>query len=455
VPPRFAYWTILAGGLPTAFRAADREELLPTFQRLREKHPDAEMKWFARGKLWNSPEEARHAFDREASRPRARVDGDRSRFRGPSGPRNGAESGGREGERRGRDWRPGGEHRDPRQKFADAKKARNLEQRKQRFERKHRADADRPRERTGNPSARHEDGGRTPPPHGDRRFSPEPRGSKGGWRDRPRQSDRETRGGFGPRQDQRKPDWRDRPRDSGGATFRPRGEDAPRENRDTRKPDWRDKPRGEGGFRARDSAKPDWRDKPRDASGGRPRDAGKPDWRNKPGGAGGFRARDSAKPDWRGKPRDASGGRPRDAGTRDWRDRPPQSDGPKNRDAFGSRPGGSDREWRNKPGGDRRRFNERPGVSGDRNRHPEPRGDAAPRGAASVGKRPFERPGFERSHREGTEEPRPPKRPRSPSREPRPSENPAPTPPPRPSEPSIAPPGPPERGSTKRPRRWP
>ena len=32
---------------------------MPTFQRLKEKHPDAEMKWFARGKLWDSPEAAR------------------------------------------------------------------------------------------------------------------------------------------------------------------------------------------------------------------------------------------------------------------------------------------------------------------------------------------------------------------------------------------------------------
>ena len=58
MPPRFAYWTILAGGLPTAFRAAEREELLPTFRRLQQKHPDAEMRWFARGKLWASPAEA-------------------------------------------------------------------------------------------------------------------------------------------------------------------------------------------------------------------------------------------------------------------------------------------------------------------------------------------------------------------------------------------------------------
>ena len=86
MPPRYSYWTILAGGLPTAFRAAEREELLPTFNRIREKHPDAEMKWFARGRLWQSPDEA------QADLQRARI-------------------------RRNRDWRPGGDHRDPRQTF--------------------------------------------------------------------------------------------------------------------------------------------------------------------------------------------------------------------------------------------------------------------------------------------------------------------------------------------------
>jgi hypothetical protein len=86
MPPRYSYWTILAGGLPTAFRAAERADLLPTFNRIREKHPDAEMKWFARGRLWESPEESL------ADLQRARV-------------------------RRDRDWRPGGDHRDPRQAF--------------------------------------------------------------------------------------------------------------------------------------------------------------------------------------------------------------------------------------------------------------------------------------------------------------------------------------------------
>ena len=73
MPPRFAYWTILVGGLPTAFRAAEREEIEPTFRRLQQKHPDAEMRWFARGKLWASPAEASEALSRqkaEGTRPK-------------------------------------------------------------------------------------------------------------------------------------------------------------------------------------------------------------------------------------------------------------------------------------------------------------------------------------------------------------------------------------------------
>jgi len=111
MPPRYAYWTILAGGLPTAFRAADRDELLPTFKRIHEKHPDAEMKYFARGKLWTSPDEARQAAARRREMRTSRP---------PRGP----------------DWRPGGDHRDPRQTFGDAKKTRNLRWRKQRSERR-------------------------------------------------------------------------------------------------------------------------------------------------------------------------------------------------------------------------------------------------------------------------------------------------------------------------------
>ena len=137
MPPRYAYWTIIAGGLPTAFRAADRDELLPTFQRIKEKHPDAQMKYFARGKLWESQDAARAADNRSARPYPDRKGSDRrgapegkgtpDRRSGPSGAPQ---------EKRGRDWRPGGEHRDPRQKFIDAKKQRNASVRKDRWQRK-------------------------------------------------------------------------------------------------------------------------------------------------------------------------------------------------------------------------------------------------------------------------------------------------------------------------------
>ncbi|MGH9176440.1 MAG: hypothetical protein ACRD1H_18870, partial [Vicinamibacterales bacterium] len=61
MPPRHAYWTILVDDQPTAFRAHDPEELRPTLNRLREKHPSAVMKWFERGKLWESRDAAREA----------------------------------------------------------------------------------------------------------------------------------------------------------------------------------------------------------------------------------------------------------------------------------------------------------------------------------------------------------------------------------------------------------
>jgi hypothetical protein len=87
MPPRYAYWTILIDGKPTAFRAREQAELLPTLQQLRRKNPDVAMKWFARGRLWDNPEQAQWAGKHQ------------------------------EREKRGRDWRPGGQHRDPRAKF--------------------------------------------------------------------------------------------------------------------------------------------------------------------------------------------------------------------------------------------------------------------------------------------------------------------------------------------------
>jgi hypothetical protein len=90
MPPRYAYWTILIDNQPTAFRARDREELLPTFAQLQRRNPQVVMRWFANGRLWDSPEQAQWAR-RHASRPQ---------------------------ERRSRDWRPGGAHKDPKARFA-------------------------------------------------------------------------------------------------------------------------------------------------------------------------------------------------------------------------------------------------------------------------------------------------------------------------------------------------
>jgi hypothetical protein len=94
MPPRFTYWTIILDGKPTAFRSAERDQLLPTLKQLQSKNPAAVLKWFAHGRLWESPEEVWQVKlkAREAAREATE-------------------------ERRSRSWRPGGEHKDPREKF--------------------------------------------------------------------------------------------------------------------------------------------------------------------------------------------------------------------------------------------------------------------------------------------------------------------------------------------------
>lgn len=94
MPPRHHYWTIILEGKPTAFRAHTQDELVPTLRQLQARHPDAVLKWFARGRLWESQEEERAAM---LARRRPKVS--------PAA------------DRRARDWRPGGEHKDPRDRF--------------------------------------------------------------------------------------------------------------------------------------------------------------------------------------------------------------------------------------------------------------------------------------------------------------------------------------------------
>jgi hypothetical protein len=168
MPPRHAYWTIIVDDQPTSFRAHDVEELLPTFNRLREKHPTAQLKWFERGQLFET---------REAARQQGYGQGER-RWEGP---------------RPGKDWRPGGEHRDPRQKYKDAKKAkwdRYKQNLRSRWEEKQQRSDDLPPPQP--------DRGEHTPPHGDPirpklkpRRDADWKGGKGGprqeWRDRPRE----------------------------------------------------------------------------------------------------------------------------------------------------------------------------------------------------------------------------------------------------------------------------
>ena len=86
MPPRYAYWTILIDNQGTAFRAHQKDELLPTLTQLRRTNKDVVLKWFARGRIWESPEAE------IAAREKRR-------------------------EKRAGDWRPGGTHEDPRKRW--------------------------------------------------------------------------------------------------------------------------------------------------------------------------------------------------------------------------------------------------------------------------------------------------------------------------------------------------
>ena len=95
MPPRYAFWTILIDQKPTAFRAREQSELLPTVAQLRRTNKDVLLKWFARGRLWDSPEQEREAQQTPAPAM----------------------------ERRPKEWRPGGSHKDPRARFKNKKRA--------------------------------------------------------------------------------------------------------------------------------------------------------------------------------------------------------------------------------------------------------------------------------------------------------------------------------------------
>jgi hypothetical protein len=96
---KHSFWIIVDGAVPTAFRARVADELMPTLKQLQRKQPSVALKWFERGRFWDSPEaaEAELAARNQATR------------------------------NRGKDWRPGGDHKDPRARFKlprDVKRAR-------------------------------------------------------------------------------------------------------------------------------------------------------------------------------------------------------------------------------------------------------------------------------------------------------------------------------------------
>ncbi len=217
MPPRHAYWTILIGDLPTAFRAREREELLPTFERLRAKQPDAVLKWFERGRLWASPQEARGPAPSPAGRP----------------------------ERRGKEWRPGGAHRDPRDRF---KKPKTPGDRGRDDRRAQGPPTDRPRDDRPRDERPREERGKDAPrrpwqPRADPRAArPKPDQARGDkpWQAKPpggRPADR----GWRPKPPSDRGDKPWRPKPPGGQTDRPWRPKPPGDRAD--KP-WRPKPDG-------------------------------------------------------------------------------------------------------------------------------------------------------------------------------------------------------------------
>ncbi len=259
MPPRFVYWTILIDNKPTAFRAQDKDDLLPTLTQLRRTNKDVAMKYFAHGRVWDSPEQAREHSRRPAST-----------------------------EKRGRDWRPGGSHEDPRARF-DGKSAKSA--------------AGKPARPGGEQSA-------NPRP-----WTPKPSGDGRPWTSKPKDERRPWHGKSGaPRKaDGNRPPWQSSKAGGPGGdrqpwTPKPGGKRGP----------WTQRPKVEAGApggpgKAGGERRP-WTPKPKDerrpwqsgmSGTGRPGEAGRPGrnganrrpwspksndqrrpWQGKPGGAG-------------------------------------------------------------------------------------------------------------------------------------------------------------------------
>ncbi len=297
MPPRYAYWTILVDNQPTAFRAGSKEELMPTFNRLKQKSPTAEMKWWQNGKLWDSRLDAQEAMLARGEMGR-RGDERQSGFRSREGMN---------------EWRPAGSGG-----------------------RRESKDAPRP----SAPREERDSSGKLGwKPKGE--FTPAPPRKSDGpeWKpkgefrpERPARADWKPKSSFTSDRPAR-PDWKsksrdDRPPRSEKPEWKPKG---PFKTDRPAKPEWKSKSRDDrpgrtewkpkGAFGTERPTKPEWKAKSRDD---RPARSEKPEWKPK----GTFKADRPARPDWKSKSRDD---RPRSA----WK---PKTDGPR-----GERP-----EWKPK-----------------------------------------------------------------------------------------------------------
>jgi hypothetical protein len=93
------------GATPTAFRSRFRDDLVPTLHQLQRTQPAAVLRWFDRGRFWESPE-----AQREAARNR--------RYASSA---------------RGSEWRPGGKHKDPRAKYRKTRDQKRAQFKNRRF----------------------------------------------------------------------------------------------------------------------------------------------------------------------------------------------------------------------------------------------------------------------------------------------------------------------------------
>ena len=147
-----SFWLIVDGTVPTAFRARQREDLLPTLHQLQRTQPNVALLWFERGRTWESPKAAREALE---------IRRQTGRDRKP-------------------DWRPGGSHVDPRAKYKLTR-----DQKRERFKKRAAFNRSRPDERGPESGPRQESESprpfrpesRRPPDRSDRPWRP--RGTKG------------------------------------------------------------------------------------------------------------------------------------------------------------------------------------------------------------------------------------------------------------------------------------